>query len=102
MSIELRCVGIHDLLGMSDRVLMLVRRLLLVRLPFWQLVGWWEEIHDVTESGSLLIYGEGCRKLPVCAYLDGVQQSSCEILAVIADQIVRWSFVSHVVDDHLA
>lgn len=57
-----------------------------------RLVG--EQVHDSAFASSTLIDGEACAEFPMSADLDGFEQLGCEILAIIADEIVGRAFLA--------
>lgn len=58
-------------------------------------------IHNVAISGGTLIDRKGCRELFVSAYLDLVEKVAREVLTVVANQVVSWPCLTHVVYSHL-
>ena len=98
--VQLRRIFFHHLLRIVHCVLVVKRRLDLVCLLFWVFVD--EEIFDLAGTRRCLVDGETCGKFSVCTYLDRIQHRHGEILAVVADDVVRWSFRPHIVNDHLA
>lgn len=103
--IEMSRIIVHDLLrylqgilslGFRHGVFVFVELLLLFRMLVLP------EVHDLVVSSCMLVDCECCGELFVSAELDLVEEVSGEILAVVANEVVCWPFLSHVVDGHLS
>jgi len=60
------------------------------------------EIFDLASTRGSLVDRKTRREFSVCTYLYRIQHRHREILAVVADEIVRRSLLPHIVDDHFA
>lgn len=100
MIVQLCCIFFHYLLGLLDRILVMKLWTGLVHLLFWVCIN--EQILNMAGARCSLVYSEARSKLLVCAYFDRVQQKDSKILAVVADEIIRWSLFPHIMDDHLS
>lgn len=89
--IQLRRILIHDLLRKADGILSLGRRHLSFIVLQFRWVGFWlvsKQVHDGAFACGTLVDGETSPELAMGADLDGFEEFYCEVLAVIADEIV--------------
>lgn len=101
MIIQLGRILIHDLLRLVHRVSPSER----FDTISWSLVLFFRmlvipKILDLAGSSGTLVDLEAGGEFLVRAYLNGVEKVDSEVLAVVADQVVSWTLVAHVVDDH--
>ena len=92
--IQLRRILIHNLLCKLDSILSFRRRhrvlivLQLRRIGFW-LVG--KQVHNSAFACGSLIDGEASAELAMSADLNCFEEFDCEVLAVVADEVVGGS-----------
>lgn len=100
MTVELRGMLLHHLLGVLHGILTMEFGSCLVGLLLGVLIN--EEIFDIAGTSCSLIDGKARRKFPMCTYLYSIQHCHSEILAVVADEIICWSLLPHIVNDHFS
>ena len=103
--IKMSSILSHHLLGDLHRVLtMRLRHFFFVYLQVLLLLGLLtgEKIVNFAVSCRSLIDSGSGSELSVCPKLYLVEQVYSKILAVVADQMVRWCRCTHRVDSHLA
>jgi hypothetical protein len=98
--VQLRCIFFHYLLRILYCVSVVKLGPVLVCLLLWVLID--EEIFNLANTRRCLVDSKARSKLLVCTYLDRIQHQHGKILAVVADDVVRGSFLPHIMDDHLA
>ncbi|MAD81521.1 MAG: hypothetical protein CL912_01030 [Deltaproteobacteria bacterium] len=99
MVVEFGGVLIHDMLGILHSIGALDtwrRRINL--LFFWMRIN--EEVFDGPIPGRSLINGKARGELVMGANLNGIEETNCEILAIVADDVVCSSLLPHLVDGH--
>jgi hypothetical protein len=108
MIVQFRGVLVHDLLGICHGVhamqlrslrvsiLLTCMQLLLFRMLIL------EKILDQSLTRSTLIHRKAGSKLLMRPYLYSIQHRYCEVLAVVADDVVRRPRLSHVMNHHFA
>lgn len=102
--VKLGCVLVHDLLRGLKGIVMWQSGFDLLVCRLGLLVGMIvdKEVHDAASANGALVYRVAGGKFTVLSDANLLQQVHGEVLAVVVDEVVSWSLLLHVEDDHLA
>jgi hypothetical protein len=101
MVVYLSGVFIHNLLSILHSICTVYSGSFWINLLF---LGMFvrKEFLDCALSGSCLIHSKAGREIDMRSDLYSVQHRNRVVLAVVADHVVLWPFLSHIVDHHFA